>query len=900
MRFLFHIFFIIIYASPVIYAQHDTIFKNSSANEYIIKFSEDTSVFSTNSNLIIEELSKSIPKIIEYTHIALSYTDEVYASDASKPNKKSLKIYNISVKIIPGKTTGDVQYKTFDISRILVPGGVNLSLLISENDGSHAHVLKFKNLQAFTDKSFYASILFTDSLPLINPKLALNDIQFFYNDSDLIKFRRETKFIDDYYNAEFTINSLQEKLDGIDLSYVDLVKIYEIKLKEIEKSLKEITDKNFIEKLGLYSNDPIDFINKYSSLNVKVKNMRSKITGMLSTLDKVNYDKGMEYLLKSDTVNALVYFEKSSVANPFYSPAFLQLARIYYYKGDLFNSDQQLINITTKLNPDQTTLKQVIQLSDSLMTRFILNGEHAISEENYNEALNILEEANAFCSTVKVITCSETLLKDIAKAKYGIYSSFITVSQKAVDADVLDIAEIYIVKAKDYQSKNSSDIFYSTEADNLLSQLVNGLTSRGILLGNMMRYDSAYVVLQKASDLCAKYTNIKCNDKLKPAITIAKQGIYKTLVKKAEQYIKLNEPDKAEEVINEAKQYQQENSDEITLTIATDSLSGKMKEKYYQKFIADGISYLKLHEGINALQCFKQAREIEKNYLVTPDESLDSLMNATARPYISDYIAKGMVNIWGNEPDKAKIISDTVRILMNKYNLSTDSALNASLSELTTKTSELYCKQAGEKYNEYYRTAYQKISLQDYSNAVKYFQKCNSVAKSNSTCTIDNTNANAGITKYQNAAKYQKLLLQSDSAAKSGSYFLAIDKYSEAENFSSSVNLSEFGLTHTAFDKFITSQNELYILKTSEYFFSKNNMEKTFSNLDILRKLNYVDTLTNAYQNKIAISFCEKDFSANPEQKVSDAVNKYPIGDTWYLPFQKTYLAHWKELKQKK
>lgn len=879
-----------------VHAQHDTIINN----EYTLKYSEDSTVLNKNNNLIIEEISKSIPKILEYTLISFSYSFEISTVDVSKQNKKGVKTYTISVKVIPGKPSGDVLYKTFDISEILIPNETNVSLIISEKDGSHVHNLKLNAIEIASDKTFNSSILFTDSLLLNNPKLAFSDIQFSYNDSNLTRFKKKTRFIDDYYNSEFSIVSLNEKLAGIDLTYVDLVKIYEIKLKEIEKGMEKITNKNFIEALGLYSNDPIDFINKYSTLNVKVKNMRTKINGMLSTLDKVYYDKGIEYFSKNDTANALIYFEKSVAANPFYAPAFLQLARIYYYKNDLLKSDQQLINITTKLNPDQTTLKQVIQLSDSLVARFIKKGEKHIAEENYNEALKILNEAKTFCNTVKVMTCSETLMKDIAKAKYGIYSSFITVSQKAVDADILGIAEIYIVKAKDYQSENSSDIISSAEADHLLSQLVNGLTSHGVMLNAQSLYDSAYNILQNASYLCKKYPSVICSDKLKSAVTISKQGIYKSLIKKAEQFIKMNEPVKAEEIIAEAKKYQQENSYEITISIATDSLSGKMKEKFYQKYISDGISYLKLHQGINALQCFKLAREIEKNFLVTSDKSLDSLMNATARPYINDYIEKGLVNICGNEPDKAKTIADTVKILMNKYNLSLDSVLSASLTDLETKITALYCKQAGEKYNEYYRNAYQKISLQNYTEAIKYFRKCTSVTNTNSNCNIDYTNALTGFTKYQDIAKYQKLLLQSDSAAKSGSYNAAIDKYYEAENLSASVNLSEFGLSHTTFEKYIILQNETYILKTSEYFFNKNNITKTFTCLDILRKRNYSDSITTTFQNIIALTLCEKDFSANHEQKSSDAINKYAVPDMWYLPFRKTYAAHWKELKKKK
>lgn len=892
--------FLFMLSISISYCQSDFLFSFKTDSTYTIKYSSTNPKTDPSSNKIIEEISKSIPKILEYTNINFNYTIEVSGTDISKVNKKDIKKYSIAINARAAKPFGDTEYKAFNLSEVLLPGLADISFTISESDGSNDHEIMTKKIQCANKSNFTSSIIFNDTLPYLNPVVSLKTIRFYYSDSNLITFNTRTKLIDDYYNSEFQITAAAEKLAEIDLSYVDLIKIYEIKLKEIEKTIAEISAKNFISELGLYSNDPIDFINKYSSLNVKVKDVRNKITDKLSSLDKVYYAKGIEYLVKKDTTNALTYFKKSTAANPFNCSSILQLARIYFYKDILDTSGMNLVNITSNLNPDQATLKQLIHLSDSLNLKFIEKGEQRIAEEDYNEALKILNEGKSFCTNVKVIECSETLLKDIAKAKYGIYSSFITVSQKALNADKLEIARIYISKAKDYQIENSTDIISSQEADDLLSRLIIGLTDQGISLNNQMLFDSALVALENVSELCSKYFVSTCTYNLLPAIASAKQGIYKTLIKKAEEFIRINEPVKAEAMIAEAKKYQQENSAVISVSLATDSLSDMMKEKYYQKFIADGISYLKLHEGINALRCFNTAREIEKNYTIARDTTLDSLINATAKPYVSDYIEKGLVNVWGNEPIKANSIADTVKLLMKKYGLSQDSSILVSLADLQSKISALECKLAEDKYNEYYRNAYQKISLLNYTEAESYFQKCLSVAGKNSSCDISTETATNGISKYKNAAKYQKLMTQSDSSLKVGSYRMAIDKYYEAESFAASANLSDYGLSHTSFDNFIALQNETYILNTSEYFFNKNNIPQTFYCLDLLRKHNFADSLSDNFQKMIALKLSTSDFNANPDQKSSIAITKYPAEDSWFLPFRKSYFSNWKELKKKK
>ncbi|HNW99362.1 MAG TPA: hypothetical protein PKK00_13215 [Bacteroidales bacterium] len=882
------------------FCQTDTVYKETKEYTCTFKYSETSTNSNKNTNYIIEEISKSIPKILEYTQVSFTYIDKLSITNIPKSNKKEIKNYKISFQIVPEKPTGDILYKTFDISDVLLPGKIEIEYSANEKG-----ILKpFKNstecIKNSTNKTFIISQVYIDSIPFEIPQIKIEKINFTYNDSDLYHFKIKTQLIKDYYNSEFSISAAKEKLSEINLTYIDLVKVYDIKLKEIEKTMTEIYNKDFIAKLGLYSHDPIDFINKFSTLNVKVKTLRSKINEMLSTLDVVNYNKAIECLSKNDTTNALNYLKKSAIANPYYSPAFLLMARILYLKNELTESGKNLINITTRLNPNQEILKQVIKLADSLDKRFIARGESSILAEDYHAALNILNDAKNFCSNIKVINCPESLQKSIAKAKYGIYKSFLIVSKKAVDTDNLDIAEIYITNAKDFQDTNSSDIISSSEADNLLSQLITGLTTHSISLNSKSLYDSAYVILQDISNLCYKYKNNACDNKYKAVMTVTKQGIYKSFIKKAKDYIKYNDPVKAEETIVLAKKYQQENPADIPSAIAADSLTGQLKEKYYMKYISDGISYLKLQNGISALHSFGMAKDIERNYIVKPDTLLDSLLHASAKPYISNFIQKGNMHTWGNEPGKAKEMADTVKVMMKMYNLENDSIINLSFADLETKISALYCKQANEKYNESCTTAKQKISLNNYAEAYDYYQKAIAVTQSNSRCKISDTDAKSGITKYQEAAKYQKLRNQSDSAVRLKLYNFAIDKYYEAEKLAASLNMEQYGLSHIPFEKYIISQNESYILNAAKYFSGKNNSEKTFSLLNILANRNFSDSTVFLCQEQLARMLSKTDYYSNPNQKPAELIKKYTSNNKWFLTFRKTYILCWKEYKKKK
>ncbi len=865
-------------------------------DSFLIKYSDVNSEKGKITNYIIEELSKSIPKMLDYTQYSFSYLLQVTLFS----NNKTPYWHAVSIDIKDGKCKGDIYYKKFNVSDCLFPDYADFTIEIKNQDGSIAATVPIAGIKVKQGKGIKDNISVENMQLMSQPTIAIKNKLFYYSDSGLTAFKKEVQFINDYYNSEFVISGAIQKLQAINLDNVEMVKVYDFELKDVEKMVDELKNKSYPEKLHLENNDPAGFKDKFTDLDQQTRKMRFMINNMLGTIDKAYYDKGMEYFKAGDYTNALKFMGKATEANPFYSAAFYQTASIYYTQKDLEAAAKNISVITTKLNPDPQILKLTLKLGNDIYKDFISKAEQFMAVEKFNEAIDVLEKAKDFCTASPAINCNEILQKDIAKAKYGVYNSFVTVSQEALNKDILYLAEIYIVKAKNYQKDNSMDIISSAEADDLLSQLVKGLTQHGFLLNEQLKYDTALVFLEKAKGYCKEYPSIRCSDKLEASIIVAKKGQYRIFLRRAESAIRSNNPVEAEKIITETRAFQQANKQEISDAHETDSLTALIQKQYYDKYIADGMSYLSAKDGAKAIASFQLAKTLEKKYNLAADKRVDSLLVTAIKPLILNDLEKACIRVWGNEFDKAKQYADTAKSLQTKYWLTNDSILKLAFADYNTKLHAQQCRYAQDSYEEYYRDAQININLKRFKEADDYLAKCLKTVKDNTDCHLKDSLAKVTKDKYFYAAEYQRMLAESGNLASASKYYNAIDKYIECDNYYNAHNVKSSGLGHTPLLDYLTTQSDNnYLYKCAYYYFDKGNNDNAFKFLEILRKKSYPDNYTFDVQKALANKLATKDFNTNSKQKPSFLIKKYTDSEKWYNCFKKAYTAQWKELKKK-
>ncbi|HQH19647.1 MAG TPA: hypothetical protein PKZ43_08840 [Bacteroidales bacterium] len=890
--------FFLLGLAEISFPQINIQYSEKKDDSYRFQYNESPIEKEKNTQIIFENISNTAEKNIKSAEYLFLYNYRIRISNNGKISKNNEKIYSVFIEIQSIKCTGDVVYRDFNISHLLSPSTFDADLLVEDKKNNtlkpiHIEGLEIKNY--FGERNIEFEYTSTDSIKNISLKNKL----FYYNDSITNAIKNYLSTVDAYYKSIPIINTAYDKLSTIKIENTEIVKVYDIDLKEVEALITELNAKNFKTKLKLSEKDPLNYVSKLEELTNKTKSLRLLMNQTLNNLDHVFYDKGKEFLEKNDTTAAIKNLEKATVVNPESVKSFYLLAKTYFEIKEYDKACRPVTIITTKLKPDNTTLRQTIKLGYDILACYVNKAESLIKKEIYHDALDILQQANLFCDSTPVIICSDVIQKNIIKAKNGIYQSFIIISDKAVDKNILHIGEIYTIKAKEYQHLNKLEIPSSADADVLLSKLVNKMTDAGLKLNSEQQYDTALILLKKAYDICKKYPEINCNEKVLSQIANSKKGIFQSLIKNAEFSILQNNPVKADSLLNEAILYQKDNQSDISDAKAIDSLVLLMKKYWYEKDIRDGINCLYNKDGITALACFNKAKQVELDFSLTKNLKLDSLISLSAKPLILNYIEKAGVKTWGNELEKAQHLSDTASFLQKKFCLQNDTIINSAIVDLNAKIKNQKCKNAKSAFDDAYKVAFIHLSQKRYASADYYFNKCIYYIDNNADCGISDSIILLNKNKYLKAANYQKKILASDSLIAIAKYYDAIEKYIESEKYYTINDMSVFNISPLSFkDYVLKTNNNSFTYSCSNYYLDRGEYQNTLVYLNILLEKGYTQKLTMGIQESLAIKLSQIDILKNSKQNPSVLIDQYTGNDVWYAYFKTAYLKNWKLLQK--
>ena len=880
----------------------NTVFFNESQNEiYTFKYKETFENNQDITNYFIQKISKSIHKPLNLTKYIYIY------KQTSRLTKIDLNNYKISIELENKKNTGDVLYKRFNISDALFPSKIDFEIIVYNQDNQIIEKYKFKNKPLNPKSTKIAKFIIIprentfkvqDMTSKTKYSITIENKKFYYTNESKKLFNKKLQLINDYYASDFILKEIFQKLQTFDLQDVDMIPVYDFKLFEIETTYEQLKSKNFPKKLDLSQYDPINFEIKIIALNNQINKLQTIINQLLATLDYVYYNKGLEWLVNGYVDKAVTYFNKSLKINPFYAPSHYQLAKINYDNGKLDKAGDIINEVLAKMYPEQNIRILLLQLTNDIYKAYLNQGEQLIKSEKYNEAIKLLEKGKEFCKITPNIIYTEEISELFARAKYGIFKSYLTVAQKAINTDNLEIAETYIKKAKKYQKDNKNDITNDKEANILLNQIINIYLEKGDKSNESLNFNNALKYFEKASILCDLSTNAIIKQKLFQAFKIAKNGVYNNFLTKAEQLLSDNDLEQAENIIIKAKNYQKANNKEIINAYAADTILTKIKYKQYLKLISDGKKQIIHKQFKYALDNFELAYKLETNWFFEKDDSLDILLKNTARPIILNKIKSGNLKVWANELNNVQDIIDSSVVLQQKYLLAEDSVINKTLSELKIKFHNRKCQNAQFEYNKDIREAQKYIGIKNFIQSEKLFDNAISIATINKSCNIDTSTASELKFKYILAANYQKYIKEAKQLLTDSIIYQSVNKYLYAEKYYSDFKIKKYGLEHIPLFNFICLQNNLNLTIYSITFYTENNnFENALSLLKLLKKKKYPKKYSRNLQENLAKKLAIKDHEENPDARPRPNAIIYTNKDKWLKYFKKTYIKKWKNIK---
>ncbi len=696
--------------------------------------------------------------------------------------------------------------------------------------------------------------------------------------------------------SQITVNDsliykLNIKINKIDTGNVDKVIVNDISLDEVEVKLNEITYRVSTGKAKIDAKNKSIILFQLDILKNRVVKLRIIIDKQISALAELYYNKAITSLHDSSkNAEAKEYLDKSIVINPLYIPSLYQLAHIRYDEGNLIKSSELMLTILNKTYPVASNYDTIVRFGNRLYDSFIYKAEQLIQDEKYNEAEDLLTGAYRFCNNNKIINCRDNLRKTMTRTKYGMFVSYLNVAESAINTKHPEIAESFIFSALAYKRKNSEYLSRNRDAEDMLELVIDSYVNsagRSIDKGN---YTDAMKYFEKASVLCDSLGNESCNRKIKNCINSIRNNIYEEFIAKAEEYFKTGKSKFAEDFINKAKSYKNENLKEIKDTSQAENLIKQIKFVQYRKLINEAEFYYKEGYYEYAMKNLDGAEELEAKYKLDKYVLEDSLRMKVAKPLIHKIIESANIKIWANSIDEVQDIFNVSLKMQEKNHLKNDSEVTKWINILNNKLQKKICENAQNDYDVLMFKASSSVIIKDFILAEQQYDNAINLANKNISCKLNATIAISNKSKYVPPANYQKLIFDSRYLYNAGNYSKFLTEYNAAESYFSLFKISDYGFKHIPLYEYIIQKDELKLLYAGVQFYTDNSdFEKALNLLKYLKGKNYSSGLSRDLQEKLAVSLAKYDRSSKKKTTTKANISAYTSNSKWFRYFNKKY-----------
>lgn len=855
--FIFIIFQLI--WSKSLISQKMIVYDEIKNSELIFKFSpyeKDNSL----PNYFISSMAHSQSKMRSYYNYKI--TSRIHANIT----KQKSNYYNIEIDIDSLKIIGDFNFKGFDFSRIVLPQQIQLSYQLIEINNNET--MDFNVDLDIAKKSFYhIERTYVDSTHHGAYKLDNERLTYKFGAIQKTNFDSAILLIDRYYSEGERLLKIQEDLSELETEDIDKIKLQNIDLKYIIKKINKISLPNYASKLSLEIIDPAGYFVLYRKLNSQIPILQKQFTQNITNLDSLFYLKGIKLKENELVDNAKLYFNKSLNEDSNFMPSLYQLALIDFENNDLSQAKNKL-NRILEINPNNNNYND---LANNIYLAMLKKGNDWNDEENYNEGLKILTEAQIFCDKNKnIISCDISQKTSITAAKYGMYTSFLSIAGAAMQRGRLDMTEDYLNTADFYQKENANAITNNSQLNALYTLLVTQYLSQSLELKDKYDFQKSKRKWQYADSICNAHKLVDA----------------KTFVAEVEKQLGNYQYSQA---IVQTKSYTPKseikiNKEKINIQSPQQSALESYRE-HYEK----GNIYYSYHRYLQAYQELKLAKEIKKQFEINEQDSLDSYLIQSAKEVILDNLKTASLYAWGSKYRAAEMMLGKAQEQVVEENLVDNMEIVIAIKKLKTDLQKQQDSKISQLFESKMLKARQSSDLKDFVSVEKYCNEAVELSKQNKNIPLDLNFPLSLIEKYASAIEYQKHINEAIKYRDKGQAEKSISKFDIANTLFNSDSLQKFNIRKTSLYSFV---NEHPYLALSEAAISKsienNNSELA---LDLWKEaIGYKWNINSALATKIMVAIAKNDKTKNPTSKKKELYNQRFGKNHNFAKYRKYYL----------
>lgn len=547
------LFIILLFPTIGLNAQTPILFESNKTNSYLLSYFNSPETSQQILNEMLQAIATYIPKPATQTK-ATFYVDENI-----RITKKNQTV-NIYVSYENYQIIGDIFYKDFDVSDLLIPSKIMFSSVLK--NGNALNIAIERPEINFTYPICEISLQYNDTLNINNYTFQIITTTFSYDNTTSLRFRDRITMIDQYYMADADLNKYYDDLKKTDPNDYVNIELQNKQVNEITGKVNAIGTAPFHSILNLNVYDPLNIKTKLFDINNLIEEKKSEIEITISKLDAIYFEEGYQNYINKQREKARNSFHRSLSYNSVYYPSKYYLALMAWEDNDTPEAKKLVQEISFMKNIDKDYASMNNELATKLAASDLKICQNLYRTEKYDEALKALVIAENFCKNTQGISCSDSIAYLRYDCHSSIYREYVDNAVAYLKQNLLTEAEYEIDKAIIYQQQNSNIISSDGSETEIKLKIKTAQYTEAIKKGKTLyasgNYYEAFSSFDYAAQIEITYA-VKKDKQLGEWIKKSKLEVMLIDLKYAEDLVGLNQLDSSKSilrrVIEEQKQY---------------------------------------------------------------------------------------------------------------------------------------------------------------------------------------------------------------------------------------------------------------------------------------------------------------------------------------------------------
>ncbi len=457
-------------------------------------------------NEYLQKISEAAGKLRVYTTYRIK--TNIYSSIVSINNEKIRIIITLQKPVI----AGEKKYYDFSLKNHLIPDIYSGNIIVENNIRKRLFSYNF-----FIDDATSFPLTVIDTTVAVTDfdkeiKARIRSVEKEYSEKHYYGFMEYISMLDDYYEAVTSLKKSKEVLEKIYPYNLESLILDEFMLCEVESIIGDIDNKNFFTIESIAGNDVKNVLENFDKVREKTIDIRKKFNKAISSIDNRYYEMAKEEMDSGRVNNAAELLNRALRYNRFHVPSLIQAGKIELLNNNVDSALSLSNHILNNIYPAGEWLNKSLVYTQTVYDSAMVNISLLLNDERFPEAKRELDKLNSFCNISYPFECDERLIMKAIETRLGVYNSFISVAQRALDIGNLSFCEMYASSALEYKEENSEYIGSKREAENLFYNILKEYINKGNSKRDLASYSKSLHYYNNAKRLCNKYDFLNCPD----------------------------------------------------------------------------------------------------------------------------------------------------------------------------------------------------------------------------------------------------------------------------------------------------------------------------------------------------------------------------------------------------